>query len=459
MDEVDEWGARRRRPGLRALAEAREMGTHSHRRSRADIRARRRSSISRIGLQQLPAADEHISDQRNELFSCIFLFCCGILACKYLIIEQYQINRRRQEATTPAPLKPQEFQPDVVSPTLNQHPVVPFPAICVYAETLRPSTPMPQDGLCDYMFFDSFYKSGANKIDKTAVNSASLDTFLKLSRESAYAITQMGIGFAQYGASEALRVINTDEGDAYMLELWKVQKVRHYGVLDVDARASNMEDVLNLLQALRFQQQLSLEDEQGAQKPTAYIVVGVDVVKFLHEKRHLFASSSVAISISMKARWYRPRDADPHWYFDWLAVRWIYPYPGYQPGQLCTSLGDKEYFTSYFYVCSADEHFKDRLRRIAGDRQFMHTFSESYSLVLTYDNVATIQTKYCDLREILNGFAYGIAIFDADQDAWDKNPCVGTPRNFDRMNMVRKLMDHVSKPGREHYPEGCWSLS
>ncbi|KAL1446686.1 hypothetical protein MTO96_044501, partial [Rhipicephalus appendiculatus] len=52
------------------------------------------------------------------------------------------------------------------------------------------------------------------------------------------------------GASEALRVINTDEGDAYMLELWKVQKVRHYGVLDVDARASNMEDVLNLLQVM-----------------------------------------------------------------------------------------------------------------------------------------------------------------------------------------------------------------
>ncbi|XP_075743256.1 uncharacterized protein LOC142796453 [Rhipicephalus microplus] len=262
-----------------------------------------------------------------------------------------------------------------------------------------------------------------------------------------------------------------------MLELWKVQKVRHYGVLDVDARASNMEDILRLLQALRFQQQLCLEDEQSAQKPTAYIVVGVsfqhprtgsayagleglfaqfpvdlliarthldtrddrredcritgptvykepyavyqlsmvDVVKFLHEKRHLFMSSSVAISISMKARWYRPSDADPHWYYDWFAVKWIYPYPGVQQGQPCTSLRVKEYFTSYFY--------------------------------------------YCDLRQILNGVSYGIAIFDADQDAWDRNPCVGSPRNFDRMNMVRKLVDHVSKPGHERYPEGCWSLS
>ncbi|KAH7963180.1 hypothetical protein HPB52_019903 [Rhipicephalus sanguineus] len=332
---------------------------------------------------------EHtVSDQRKELFCCVFLFCCGILACKYLIIEQYKIDK---------------------------HPVVPFPAICVYAETLGPSTPMPQDGLCDYMFFDSFYKSGVNKMDKTAVKSVSLDTFLKLSRESAYAITQMGVGFAQYGASEALRVINTDEGDAYMLELWKMQKVRHYGVLDVDARASNVEDILRLLQALRYQQKLSLEDEQVAQKPTAYIVVGVDVVKFLHEKRHLFTSSSVAISITMKARWYRPSNDDPHWYYDWLGVKFIYPYPGFEPGQPCTSLGDRQYFTSYFY--------------------------------------------YCDLREILNGVAYGIAIFDADQDAWDKNPCVDSPKNFDRMNMVRKLMDHVSKPGRDHYPEGCWSLS
>ncbi|KAL3186772.1 hypothetical protein MRX96_026922 [Rhipicephalus microplus] len=135
MDEEDEWGTRRRRPGLRALAEARDMSTHSTRRSRADIRARRRSSIFKMNMQQVQVTDEH--------------------------------------------------------------PIVPFPAICVYADTLRSSTPMPQDGLCDYMFFDSFYKSGANKIHKTATNTVSLDTFLKLSRELAYATTQMGIGFAQ----------------------------------------------------------------------------------------------------------------------------------------------------------------------------------------------------------------------------------------------------------------------
>ncbi|KAH6938211.1 hypothetical protein HPB50_007761 [Hyalomma asiaticum] len=475
------------------------------------------------------------SDQRKELLCCVFLFCCGLLACKYLIIEQYKISRRRQDAATTEHYKAQTPQPEVISPKLNQPPIVPFPMICVYSDTLLPSTPLPKDGLCDYTFFDSFYKDGTNKIDKDAVTSVSLATYLDVSVKSTYAKTQMGIGFSQYGASEAVRVINTDEGDDFMLELWKGKKLRHYGVLDVDARTANVNDILRLLQALRYQQQLSLAEVKSSPKPTAYIVVGcvigcnghsmcsqfpvdlliarthldmrddhredcritgptvyrepysiyqlsmalrwwcaslpcafssvghpgfqVDVVKFLHEKRYSFSSSSVAISVTMRARWYSPRDNDSHWYFDWSSFTYKYPYPGYEPGQPCTGLGNTEHFTSYFYVCTADYHFTERLRQISGDKQFMHTFSESSARVLTFDNDVTIRGKYCDLREILNGVAYGIAIFDADQDAWHKNPCDYGPKNFDRMNMVRKLMDHISKPGRDHFPEGCWTVT
>ncbi|KAL1475225.1 hypothetical protein MTO96_037450, partial [Rhipicephalus appendiculatus] len=96
-------------------------------------------------------------------------------------------------------------------------------------------------------------------------------------------------------------------------------------------------------------------------------------------------------------------------------------------------------------ICSLDEHYKSRLQRVTGDKQFMHTFSEDDGLALTFDNNATIQIKYCDLRAILNGVAYGIAIFDADQDAWDKNPCYYGPQNFQRTTMIRKLIDLVSK--------------
>ncbi|KAL1418264.1 hypothetical protein MTO96_026043, partial [Rhipicephalus appendiculatus] len=433
------------------------------------------------------------TEQRKELLCCFFLFCCGLLACKYLIIEQYKTNK-------PA--------------------IVPFPVICVYGDTLRPTTPMPYDGVCDYMFFDSFFKDGANKIGKTAVRSVSLDTFLEASGRPAYTTTQMGIGFSQYGVSEALRIVNTDDGDDFMLELWKLKRLRHYGILDVDARATNVRDVLSLLQTLRLQQQLNLADETDVRKP-AYIVVGVrfsvpresatyaalelmfaefpvdlliarthldmtddnrddcritgptiykqpyasyqlslvDVVQFLHEKRQSFARASVAISFTMKARWYRPRDTDPHTYWQWWPPGWVSPNPGFQEGQPCSSLGERDRFTSYFQICSLDEHYKSRLQRVTGDKQFMHTFSEDDGLALTFDNNATIQIKYCDLRAILNGVAYGIAIFDADQDAWDKNPCYYGPHNFQRTTMIRKLIDLVSKTGHNHYPVGCWSLT
>ncbi|KAL3226124.1 hypothetical protein MRX96_004560 [Rhipicephalus microplus] len=75
--------------------------------------------------------------------------------------------------------------------------IAPFPVICVYGDTLRPTTPMPYDGVCDFMFFDSFFRDGENKIGKTAVRSVSLDTFLEASGRPAYATTQMGIGFSQ----------------------------------------------------------------------------------------------------------------------------------------------------------------------------------------------------------------------------------------------------------------------
>ncbi|KAH6938210.1 hypothetical protein HPB50_007760 [Hyalomma asiaticum] len=59
-DEMDEWSGWRRRPvGLRALAGAREMGTVSQRRSRPDIRARRRqSSVAGITVMAQETGDK-----------------------------------------------------------------------------------------------------------------------------------------------------------------------------------------------------------------------------------------------------------------------------------------------------------------------------------------------------------------------------------------------------------------
>ncbi|KAL3226125.1 hypothetical protein MRX96_004561 [Rhipicephalus microplus] len=54
--------------------------------------------------------------------------------------------------------------------------------------------------------------------------------------------------FDSSGVSEALRIVNTDDGDDFMLELWKLKRLRHYGILDIDTRAANVRDLLRLLQ-------------------------------------------------------------------------------------------------------------------------------------------------------------------------------------------------------------------
>ncbi|KAK8757474.1 hypothetical protein V5799_004891 [Amblyomma americanum] len=90
-------------------------------------------------------------------------------------------------------------QTDLFSPdkARAEQPISLFPLICVYGDTLQPTTLMPPEGICDLLFYDSFFKGGQNKIGPRAVPTASLSIFFKLSQSGTYTSTQMGIGFSQ----------------------------------------------------------------------------------------------------------------------------------------------------------------------------------------------------------------------------------------------------------------------
>ncbi|KAK8757473.1 hypothetical protein V5799_004890 [Amblyomma americanum] len=88
----------------------------------------------------------------------------------------------------------------------------------------------------------------------------------------------------------------------------------------------------------------------------------------------------------------------------------------------------------------------------------MFAFNEREGLSLLFDNEATIRKKYCNVRKILNGVAYGIAVFDGDYDAMENNPC-GENKNFRRLQLIRKLLDYVKKAENQHYPNDCWTVS
>ncbi|XP_075724469.1 uncharacterized protein LOC142767134 [Rhipicephalus microplus] len=69
-----------------------------------------------------------------------------------------------------------------------------MPMVCIMGE--RASTPdaFPDDGLCDYIFFDSLYKDGRNMLSRQATFSKSLSNFIN--NHPAYRGTHLGVGFS-----------------------------------------------------------------------------------------------------------------------------------------------------------------------------------------------------------------------------------------------------------------------
>ncbi|XP_077547572.1 uncharacterized protein LOC144159751 [Haemaphysalis longicornis] len=354
-----------------------------------------------------------------------------MLGVKFLITDQYRINRRQEAQTTRAPDTASQLPQDSFNTSINQASMVPFPLICTYGSRLAESTPRPGDGICDYLYYDSFYKHGHNEFGEHADHTPSLKVFFGKVANGSYTATKLGIGFSQVGAARATRELNTYEGEQYLTRLWQGKGLRHFGVLDIMATADQTDNVLNLhrlLVELRSQQQ-DLREAEADPKPTAYLVVGVtfrtprvgavytaleeffartptdaliarthlemrddmrpdcritgptiyrepyaayqvamvDVVQFVHEKRNSFTKLSVAVSFTMMARLYQPVDTGSHGYFSWFKV--VHPYPGFQPGQSCWSIDDDEAFTSYFFLCTTEEQpYVDHLRTHAGEK-------------------------------------------------------------------------------------------
>ncbi|KAH7953650.1 hypothetical protein HPB49_010879 [Dermacentor silvarum] len=111
------------------------------------------------------------------------------------------------------------------------------PMLCTMSDRITSSLQFPQDGLCDYIFFDSLYKGGRNLLTDPATYSSSLNTFLNDHR--AYQRTTLGVGFAFIylaTAKEDLKVRNPSP----LAPFWK-EGIFHVGILDTPAWAVRIE--------------------------------------------------------------------------------------------------------------------------------------------------------------------------------------------------------------------------
>ncbi|KAL3213423.1 hypothetical protein MRX96_051694 [Rhipicephalus microplus] len=110
------------------------------------------------------------------------------------------VQHRHQRPPLPPPSSTRPTSPPLTSSAPYVPPATPkeivdkMPMVCIMGE--RASTPdaFPDDGLCDYIFFDSLYKDGRNMLSRQATFSKSLSNFIN--NHPAYRGTHLGVGFS-----------------------------------------------------------------------------------------------------------------------------------------------------------------------------------------------------------------------------------------------------------------------
>ncbi|KAG0417806.1 hypothetical protein HPB47_005349 [Ixodes persulcatus] len=118
--------------------------------------------------------------------------------------------------------------------------------LCTLGRRSEDAASYPQDGVCDFLFYDSYYTRGAD----TLIDDSSGRTQHFLTSAKASFSTQYGIAVAHGKEHYAVKDLSDQRGRRTMKKNWDM-KVRHYGVLDVhtkkQAGTGHLESAFHLL--------------------------------------------------------------------------------------------------------------------------------------------------------------------------------------------------------------------
>ncbi|XP_075526995.1 uncharacterized protein LOC142559255 [Dermacentor variabilis] len=156
-----------------------------------------------------------------------------------------RITKRGHKAVTGSTSQmPTAARPARISPAL----------ICAYGNWTNVDTAFPEDGLCDYAFFDALYRGRPREADVARLRrrSAALRRFLAGTRR--YRRTQNGVAISYRGLRGATKDMESSHAASDMRTLWE-NGVRHLGVLDfvpgADATEASVERLFKFLQLCR----------------------------------------------------------------------------------------------------------------------------------------------------------------------------------------------------------------
>ncbi|XP_042146363.1 uncharacterized protein LOC115312238, partial [Ixodes scapularis] len=145
--------------------------------------------------------------------------------------------------------------------------------LCTFGALFNMSAAWPEEGLCDIIFLDYFYRSGRG----TFLDSSSegLKWFRDFARNYS-GTTQFGIGIDHRNALRAYEDLNKADGMRTFSDFWKMN-IRHYGLLKFQVhenltQRSTVQNYNILFKRLRELQEMN---RAGDVHKFGYIILGV----------------------------------------------------------------------------------------------------------------------------------------------------------------------------------------
>ncbi|KAH7939723.1 hypothetical protein HPB52_016463 [Rhipicephalus sanguineus] len=295
---------------------------------------------------------------------------------------------------------------------------VPVPrgtVVCTVSNLIRAeSSALPPDGVCDLLFFDSFYKDNKNIL---------ADGYRKLEPNARFFLdwARRAHSGTKYGASFAFT--NTVTPSDLMTKgfnqgvLGLVQyNARNFGFLNLYREFSTPTAVRNALLVLK--------------QIDSYL-------KRLHARRSPFYVLGLSIDIGqdpktveiMSGRYYAPKRVDTSQRYLPFEDCTDFPGPYYNdPTNVCPS------------VAGADWKFEEN-----NTYHYEAVLNEKLNRTFTFDTVDSLKAKMCEVKRYLTSVSFGLAAYDIDFDSSAPGCAeIGIkPGAFNRLSGVRQLSDFL----------------
>lgn len=353
------------------------------------------------------------------------------------------------------------------TPTIPGPPTTPskkdtwFGLLCTIGTKLDDQKMVPDDKLCDYLFYDSVYKKGPIPFDPNNVDPA-LSVYL--GAHAAFHDTNFGIGFS-YQYTKHLKSELTTTGGAVpqVVKYFSDRNICQFGIVDTPTDSLDEASMGEMLEALKMLDQFSMKNRTGDTNcltifaapapdstqeniyvekfskiftPTVVVILShyvqadntlkdcrVVPPTLLKLPQQLNTISSYKGSLSTAAEAIKKligRGVDASWALSvTMKGRWSVLKSG-QPADFlseCKHDPMAESFGSYAEVCK-EKDFEVVGQPKSGVLGTLYR-SKSDDRVFSFDNQAVLVEKLCRVRAQQLSFAFGILAYDVDYDDFE----------------------------------------